>query len=277
MPQEIVSDPADTRRPGVAASRRTWLDSQYVYKLQEPAQADVEAAKTIAAARVADDTGLFRVPRLIRHDRKRGLIVYERVPGLMPLCRACADDDGARRLGTATARALRAVHEGLHLDEALSEPLPVIWQDTRLPSAFVHGDFNAGNVRWDSQAGQVVILDWLMSDLWGGRGTLGPTCFDALWFIHSVAFEASGHRRSRLATGIIDAFVAGFFDQSGLGRGPVVREYMSRGVGTIQANHRQRRHTFRFAVRSVLSGYAFRLRRLGTRIDSLFPGDGFAA
>jgi Phosphotransferase enzyme family len=177
----------------------------------EPLACEVE--KTAAAGKIGADTGLFRVPRVLDFDPRRGVAVLERLDGLVPLASVLRGTDPAAPLLARVAAALAAVHRDLRLRDAPAVPLPGPWAAPG-DECWLHGDFGTRNVML-GPASELVILDWSASPLIGGRANFGTAYFDVATFAGLLFKQAPPWRGRRRPEQRAGEFVGAYLAHAG--------------------------------------------------------------
>lgn len=155
-----------------------------VVKRGAPGALRIEAEKMARARDIGLASGLFRVPEIHECDDARGVLVMERIPGLVGFRRATFGRAEARSMLDRVGRSLAQVHQHLVLPEALRRPLPAAL-DQPGSAAFLHGDFSAENVCVAS-GGQLVLIDWQISPRCGTEENWGTRYFDVCWFVGNL-------------------------------------------------------------------------------------------
>lgn len=145
----------------------------------------LEAQKSILAAAIGRDTGLFYVPELLGYDAKQGVLETEWIDGLDSLiCLALQRDPKMGELCYRAGLALAAIHKDLRLPENMKIRLSGEIPANPGGEVFLHGDFNGSNVCFDRRNDRLVIVDWSSAPLMGGKPTFGSRWFDLVWFGH---------------------------------------------------------------------------------------------
>ena len=187
-----------------------------VRKTGEPNLLAVEAAKASAGFAIGKDSGLFRVPKVVKLDPEAGLLDFERLDGLVTLLDlAVRRDKRLAGLLEQTGRALAVIHEKLTLPEAMKHELPPEWSGPREQNVFIHGDFACINVCHYETSNELVIVDWSAAPSVGRTPTFGSPHFDILMFISSL-FHGAPCRDvfSWDGPGMSRAFLAGYCSAS---------------------------------------------------------------
>lgn len=212
-------------------------------KVQRPDLALTEYTKSLAARQIALQSDLFKVPQVLEYSPETGTLVFERLHDLVPLQVALCMPDLAIPAARKAGGILGIVHRELRLPKDHELDLP---QELALDGAstvFLHGDYNLHNVCISRVTHQLVVLDWSMTQLFGGRATIGPRFFDVAWFVYNI-FSHSGLRWPRITTpaACADAFMDGYLaaippaDASGLW--PSFSSYMREMVALLRQQRR---------------------------------------
>jgi hypothetical protein len=188
-----------------------------VRKVGDASLLAVEATKTVRAAEIGRECGLFYVPRVLDFDRNKGVLELERLNGLETLLELAINKDArVLELMNRAGRALAVIHEQLTLPDKIKYPLPPDWmaQDSNSGSdrnVFIHGDFASVNVCLHEASGRLVILDWSAAPIVGRNPTFGSRYFDLLWFVACVFRGAPGARFLNWdVEGMADVFLRGY-------------------------------------------------------------------
>ncbi len=222
------------------------INHDTVIKTGEPGLVRVEVEKTRRGGMIGRDSGLFRVPRVIEFDPDRGVTVFEKIDGLIPYREAFAFGPAYREAATLLGEALAVIHRELILPEDMVEPLP---RPLVLPGreVFLHGDFSVYNICRDKE-GRLVIIDWQMTGVHGGRATWGTPCFDLLWFINNLFYRPTLHHLlAREPISVARSFLGGYYRASpDAPRAAVLADYadrffsFKRPLRRANANRRER-------------------------------------
>ena len=186
-------------------------------KSGDPVLLSIEAYKLTMAAKIARQTNLFEVPRIIEFDEQNGLLTTEWIPDLVPIRNICLPSSNSNSVMRRVGRALAAIHALLSLPPHLRIGLPASIADAG-NQAFLHGDFSGENVCFRMTDCSVVILDWSMTRLLGGTSTFGTSYFDIAWFINNL-FTKPVHAllRGPKPCSSADNFLDGYLAQAGAG------------------------------------------------------------
>ncbi len=167
--------------------------------------------KTRRAYAIANESELFRVPKVLDFDEDAGRVVYERL-SLKPVSQTPWRERAeiAKKLG----RALAVVHNRLILPECMRISLPEPL-DMPLDEVFFHGDPSIDNVCVDVTNSELILIDWQTTRHYGGRATFGPRYFDLFWFITNLIVRPyTRFIISDPVTPIVDIFIKEYFDAS---------------------------------------------------------------
>lgn len=181
-----------------------------VIKRGDPRLMRIEAEKTLRAGAIARSSGLFRVPRILDYDDSGGVLVSERIPGLVGIRRARLD--GKRLLGMAdrAGEALAAVHRELRLPPGMEKPLDPPWSAMG-NLCYIHGDFSAENVCIDPDRPDVpVVIDWQTTQRHGGEATFDSAYFDIAWFINNWFYKPIHLLRPARENAVCTAFLGAY-------------------------------------------------------------------
>jgi hypothetical protein len=145
----------------------------------------LEVTKTTCAASVAERTGLFHVPPVVRFDAESGVLETARVHGFRSLMQlVLARDPRFPEICERVGRAIAQVHTEMRLPEDARLPFPEPLRGERADECVLHGDLNGSNVGWDPATDRVVILDWSAAPALRTAASIGSRYFDVLWFSH---------------------------------------------------------------------------------------------
>jgi len=143
----------------------------------------LEVAKTTCAASVAERTGLFHVPKVVRFDAENGVLETARVHGFRSLMQlVLARDSRLPAICERVGRAMARVHTEMRLPEDARLPFPELLRGDPADECVLHGDLNGSNVGWDPATDRVVILDWSAAPALRSPASVGSRYFDLLWF-----------------------------------------------------------------------------------------------
>lgn len=158
-----------------------------VVKLGNPDLMKIEVEKTRRGGVIGRESGLFRVPRVIDFDSSRGIAIFEKIENLIPIKNQYAFNADYRIAAERLGEALAVIHRELSLPDDMTIPLPpcLAWSGDEV---FLHGDFSVFNICRE-ESGEMVIIDWQMTGVHGGRATRGTPCFDLVWFINNLFFR----------------------------------------------------------------------------------------
>lgn len=155
-----------------------------VTKTSEPNLMRVEVEKTRRAYEIGRNCGLFRVPEVLEYDEAGGTAVFERLD-VRPVSKAVNWGEPRKDFANVLGTSLAIIHRELILPENMRIPLQA---ELALPyqEVFLHGDLSVGNVCVGTPWPPIVILDWQMTPLYGGKATFGTRYFDIFWFINNL-------------------------------------------------------------------------------------------
>lgn len=148
----------------------------------------IEVEKTRRAGEIGRATGLFRVPAVLDFDEVRGVAVFERIKDIRSLQERSLFRKDTAEVAGRVGRALAAVHRDLVLPPDMVRPLPPEFAAGG-HDVFLHGDPSVENIFVDLGGGPLVILDWRMTGVHGGRSTYGCLYFDLLWFVSNLVWR----------------------------------------------------------------------------------------
>jgi aminoglycoside phosphotransferase (APT) family kinase protein len=78
---------------------------------------------------------------------------------------------------------------------------------------FLHGDLSVSNVCVMDSEPQIIIIDWQMTPLHGGRSTYGTRYFDIMWFISNLILRPDmKFLYSNPVEPVVRAFLDAYFD-----------------------------------------------------------------
>jgi len=184
----------------------------FIRKTGESSLLAIEAAKASRGFDIGKDSGLFRVPKVVKFDAEAGRLDFEHLEGLVTLLDLAVRKD-CRLAGflEKAGRALAVVHEKLTLPETMKYGLPPEWSGPSEQNVFIHGDFACINVCYHETSDELVIVDWSAAPLVGRTPTFGSRYFDILMFISSL-FHGAPCREvlSWDAPGMSRTFLAGY-------------------------------------------------------------------
>ncbi|MCA9061897.1 MAG: polysaccharide biosynthesis C-terminal domain-containing protein [Planctomycetaceae bacterium] len=157
-----------------------------VTKLSAADNLTAEIERTQAFCTIGEESGLFRVPRILEHDGARR-IRFERLKNTTTLWQHLqqhATDDHIIKLA---GGALAAIHQRYHVPPQRQQNLPSKWlpaPSVRDIPVGIHGDYNLFNLLVDpARPASLIITDCATSDMCGGMASVGPWTFDVAWFI----------------------------------------------------------------------------------------------
>lgn len=138
-----------SRRPTVIFDEGT-VTKHYV----DRSEAELERVKSQAAYALAEESGVFITPEIVRHDQSS--TTWRRLPNLRPLAAELKADANTAITHQAGA-VLAHIHDNLHIPPESSS-------DAAAPLAgqlvTTHGDFSLDNVQIEISNRRLVVLDW---------------------------------------------------------------------------------------------------------------------
>jgi tRNA A-37 threonylcarbamoyl transferase component Bud32 len=156
-----------------------------VIKKSLPKLAKIEFIKTIKAISISKKFNLFQVPEIYDYDEKNGIIIFERIHNLKGLGCLNFNKDLYKNVISKTGESLAIIHNNLQLPYnmkiALDEKI-----DFPGDKIYFHGDFSVENVNIINNTHKLIILDWQMTNIHGGKATYGTRYFDIAWFINNL-------------------------------------------------------------------------------------------
>jgi tRNA A-37 threonylcarbamoyl transferase component Bud32 len=159
-----------------------------VTKTGAPELMRVEVEKTRRAFQIGEECELFRVPEVLDYDEAKGVALFERLDGIEPIRNAVPWGEKYGILAEILGASLARIHGNLKLPSDMLLPLPpelALLQN----EVFLHGDFSVYNVCVGKRWPPIVILDWQMTSVHGGRATFGTRYFDLMWFINNLLYR----------------------------------------------------------------------------------------
>ena len=204
---------------------------------------------TRAAHELGRSSGLFRAPRVIECDARRGLLRMEELACLVRADERLRDAPDDLDLMRSVGRAIAAVHDQLRPGPcgAAGSPAGPLDPAGAVP---IHGDFSLLNVCVQAGSGQVVLLDWSSASALPRKIAVGPRTLDLAQFLRSLVVHLSPLREAlRRFPARAAAFLEGYESQA---RVRIDRAELARCARWVSAAHL--RGTLRGApgVRAVL-------------------------
>lgn len=188
---------------------------QTVTKTTTPALMRVEVEKTRRAFEIGRDCGLFRAPRVLDYDERRGVAVFEKL-AIKPISTAVPWGKQKLRVAECLGASLAIIHRELVLPSEMRVSLPAQFAFPG-DEVFLHGDLSTENVCVEAAWPPIVILDWQMTPLYGGQATHGTRYFDIMWFISNLINRP--HMRflfGNPVAPVASAFLSTYFNEAGL-------------------------------------------------------------
>lgn len=186
-----------------------------VIKTGEPELMRVEVEKTVRAFEIGRECGLFRVPNVLDYDDSKGVIVFERLHDIREVKDIVAFGHNRDLVVENIGASLAHIHKELVLPKEMIIPLP---PEFSLPGneVFLHGDLSVNNVFVGPDFPPVIILDWQMTAVHGGRATYGSRYFDLMWFVNNLFYRPS-HKylfSNKPIEPIARRFLASYFEKA---------------------------------------------------------------
>lgn len=181
-------------------------------KRGEPSLLAVEAAKASRALEIGKNSGLFRVPRVVKFDAEAGVLEFERLRELATLLDlAVRKNARLPDLLDKAGQSLAVIHKNLTLPQEMKHDLPSPWMGASDENVFIHGDFACINVCFHEPSGDLVILDFSAAPMVGRTPTFGSRYFDILLFMSSL-FQGAPWARvfGWDAAGMAEVFLEGY-------------------------------------------------------------------
>ena len=160
------------------------FDGDRVIKSGDPRRIQLEVKKTQAAFELSKETNLFRVPRVISHDQKKGIYVQERIHGIKNIQKRAAYGNRKDSLWSRVGESLALIHANYRPKDCLEISLPAPWGYGG--SVWIHGDFNLVNINTVKATNEIVIIDWCTTARINNDCTVGSAMFDVGWFLKSM-------------------------------------------------------------------------------------------
>ena len=162
-----------------------------IVKRQTPSLSAMEHFRTLAGQRVALETGLFVVPKILSFDESEGIIRFERIRTMVPLYAALCRHTDAEQLISITGVALAAIHMKL---EVPHDAVRIQDADYEIEQPYkpvpLHGDFGTVNIFATEDLGGIIIIDW-MNAHWrpGIDASMGPAAIDLGAFLITLFYR----------------------------------------------------------------------------------------
>jgi O-antigen/teichoic acid export membrane protein len=218
-------DPSGRRIP--VPGRELVFLRDVIIKRNAPKLIRLEAEKTRRAFRIAEKTGLFKVPRILDCDPDKGEIVFERIRGIRNSEQLITFRPNGVELVRTMGRALAAIHRELTLPADMVHPLPEQFPPSENAGVFLHGDYTPGNICLGKTTEPIVVLDWLMTRMHGEWSTYGTRYYDLTWFVASLFINVPRFPLCEPQAPVAKAFLRSYFEASGCAYDePGLRAYM---------------------------------------------------
>lgn len=227
-----------------------------------PGDIAIERTKTMAARRIAEETGLFYVPLVVGHDNP-GALSLEWLDGLTRLS-TIVEAGGAHAVFERLGSAIASIHQRLDLPSQMRLPLPAPWgPDNGLGDpVFVHGDLTTYNVCLQEDTDRLVILDWSTAPHLGTRGTFGSPYFDVALLFANCSYTPSAKAGALSLSPCFESFLTGYASTAEKG---LSRNVLKTALTAIESEYlRQVAHGARLRAPMARIAYsAVQRRRLG--------------
>lgn len=191
------------------------FENDIVIKSGDPDLMRVEVEKTRRAHEISCTTELFLVPRVIDYDEASGTAIFERLD-ISPMSRIVPWGEKRIRLASCLGASLAILHRKLTLPDEMRIELPEQFSYPH-DEVFLHGDVSVDNICVGKYYPPIVILDWQMTPVHGGRSTYGTRYFDIMWFISNIITRPyTRFMFVNPAAPVVDSFIEGYFSVSEL-------------------------------------------------------------
>ena len=166
------------------------FERESVKKYCSPETLEAEVSKTQQAAAIGKECGLFKVPSIVSIDKKESFFIMDKIDGLTPIRNLTDSDTSTLKMYHRAGEALAIIHQSLIIPDSekinLPEKLSLKGVNTCL-----HGDFTKANVCFTKNNGsmELVIIDWQMTSIYGGKANYGTSLFDIAWFLSGLFIE----------------------------------------------------------------------------------------
>jgi hypothetical protein len=154
-------------------------------KTQEPRASRRERLRTLAAQKVAQETGLFLVPEIVSYDDARGEIGFELLP-LVEVGETLSDPNRRTEVVRRAAAMLAAIHARMEPAEEARKSSSHLSDAPGARSVPLHGDFGLLNILFVRATDRMVVIDWANADWIGFDADLGPPEIDLAVFLISL-------------------------------------------------------------------------------------------
>lgn len=187
-----------------------------VIKTGRPDSLRIEVEKTVRAFKIGQDCGLFQVPKVLDYDESKGEVVFERFHDIQGVRDVIAFGHRCNSLVETIGASLAIIHNNLILPKDMVVPLPPKFALSG-SEVFLHGDLSVDNVCVGRGLRPIVILDWRMTKLHGGRSTYGTRYYDLMWFLTNLFYLRSRGLKylfSNPVAPVARKFFASYFETS---------------------------------------------------------------
>jgi hypothetical protein len=182
-----------------------------------------EVRMTRSAYELARRGTLFRVPNVLDYDLAGQWIKLEYIPNTVPLHRLLHSHHAPFDLFERVGKIAAEIHRDLTPPHQNILGLPPEFDHVG-PKAFLHGDLNLINVRYDAEHDQLVLFDWSASPLIGGAANWGTVYWDVANFVRATLTAPPIRLTGRtIRRQLADRFLKSYVDHSG--HGPLGRPF----------------------------------------------------
>lgn len=167
--------------------KKTQICNTTVIKTGIPNLIRVQVEKTRRAYEIGIKSNFFKVPKVLDYDEKKGIAIFERLD-VYPISKCVPWGEQRIKLAECLGTSLAIIHRDLILPDDMRVPLPT---EFAFPydEVYLHADLSVDNVCVGDSWPPIVILDWQMTPLYGGRSTYGTRYFDIFWFIANLIYR----------------------------------------------------------------------------------------
>lgn len=187
-----------------------------VIKKVSSSQIELEASMTMAAYRLAQSSGMFRVPKVIEFSKENERLTLEYIPNIKPLYLFMNDKEIMRKIMEKSGACLAFIHKNLKPDNekiSLFDKLNFTIENEQ--NCFLHGDYSLVNVQYDIHSGQLVIIDWSLTPLLNSSANFGSIYWDIGWhLIEIIAMPPYYLFRSNYRCELANIFLENYFKNS---------------------------------------------------------------
>jgi hypothetical protein len=192
------------------------IKDDVLIKTGDPQLLRTEVAKNKCAYNIAEQTKLFKVPKVLDFNVARAQVEFEFIPGLKSIRDIVISEEMAKPLMRRIGLALAAIHKNLKLPDDMLVPLPQSYDMTGT-EVFLHGDYGFANIYVGSNDERIIILDWQATRKVDVPATYGSRYFDLMCFIYNIFYRPLGRKRYKMtvpAAPMALEFLRGYFEKS---------------------------------------------------------------